>query len=230
MAGSIQNSQAKPSNSTPRPHHSGNPQGTANVAENGTPSAPVDVASSGVKNGATTNGTDNGNHHLLHDVGLSLVWSSAEQSSLEEGLVKYAGLTNNLAKYIKLAALLPEKTVRDVALRCIWITKKENGKRRKVEEQNASKKSKDKKEKLEAPTRPVAAVAARAPMPMYTPPPLPVDNDDGISNDGGSECWSTNVFILVRIHVWKARRGSFCWKTRFQVSSLHVYSPALGNL
>ncbi|KAH8974229.1 hypothetical protein BDL97_01G091000 [Sphagnum fallax] len=184
MAGSIQNSQAKPSNSTPRPHHTGNPQGTANVAENGTPSAPVDVASSGVKNGATTNGTDNGNHHLLHDVGLSLVWSSAEQSSLEEGLVKYAGLTNNLAKYIKLAALLPEKTVRDVALRCIWITKKENGKRRKVEEQNASKKSKDKKqEKLEAPTRPVAAVAPRVPMPMYTPPPPPVDNDDGISND-----------------------------------------------
>ncbi len=76
----------------------------------------------------------------------------------------------------------------------------------------------------------MAAVAPRVPMPMYTPPPPPIDNDDGISNDGGSECWSSNVFVLVRIHVWKARRGSFCWKTRFQVSSLHVYSPALGNL
>jgi hypothetical protein len=40
------------------------------------------------KNGATANGTDNGTHHLLHDVGLSLVWSPAEQSSLEEGLLK----------------------------------------------------------------------------------------------------------------------------------------------
>jgi hypothetical protein len=35
---------------------------------------------------------------------------------------RYAGQTNNLVKYIKLAALLPEKTVRDVALRCVWIT------------------------------------------------------------------------------------------------------------
>jgi hypothetical protein len=37
-------------------------------------------------------------------------------------LFRYAGQANNLVKYIKLAALLPEKTVRDVALRCIWIT------------------------------------------------------------------------------------------------------------
>jgi hypothetical protein len=64
-----------------------------------------------------------------------------------------------------------------------YAQKKENGKRRKVEEQNALKKTKDKKDKVEAPTRPVAAVAARVPMPMYTPPPPPIDNDDGISND-----------------------------------------------
>jgi hypothetical protein len=63
-------------------------------------------------------------------------------------LFRYAGQANNLVKYIKLAALLPEKTVRDVALRCIWITKKEDGERRKVEEQNSSKKTKDKKVSL----------------------------------------------------------------------------------
>jgi hypothetical protein len=99
-------------------------------------------------------------------------------------LFRYAGQANNLVKYIKLAALLPEKTVRDVALRCIWITKKEDGERRKVEEQNSSKKTKDKKEKAEAQlTRPLLEVAARVPPPMYTPPSTPVDNDDGISND-----------------------------------------------
>lgn len=184
MAGSIQNLQAKPNNSTLRLHHnSGSPRGVANVGENRTPPAGAVDGASGEKNGATTNGTPNSTHHLLHDIGLSVVWSSAEQSSLEEGLVKYAGQTNNLVKYIKLAALLPEKTVRDVALRCVWITKKENGKSRKVEEQNAFKKSKDRKEKVEAPTRPAAAVVARPPMPMYTPPQLPIDNDDGISND-----------------------------------------------
>ncbi|KAH8954503.1 hypothetical protein BDL97_08G081700 [Sphagnum fallax] len=188
MAGSVQNLAVRPSNSTLRPHHSENQQAAAaNGTDNGNPPSGVgggDGASSGVKkNGATANGTDNGTHHLLHDVGLSLIWSPAEQSSLEEGLLKYADQKNNLVKYIKLAALLPEKTVRDVALRCVWITNKENGKRRKVEEQNASKKTKDKKDKVEAPTRPVAAVAARVPMPMYTPPPPPIDNDDGISYD-----------------------------------------------
>ncbi|CAK9234178.1 unnamed protein product [Sphagnum troendelagicum] len=188
MAGSVQNLAVRPSNSTLRPHHSENQQAAAaNGTDNGHPPSGGgggDGASSGVKkNGATANGTDNGTHHLLHDVGLSLVWSPAEQSSLEEGLLKYADQKNNLVKYIKLAALLPEKTVRDVALRCVWITNKENGKRRKVEEQNASKKTKDKKDKVEAPTRPVAAVAGRVPMPMYTPPPPPIDNDDGISYD-----------------------------------------------
>ncbi|KAH9554725.1 hypothetical protein CY35_08G077500 [Sphagnum magellanicum] len=168
MAGSVQNLAVRPSNSTLRPHHSENQQAAAaNGTDNGNPpGGGGDGASSGVKkNGATANGTDNGTHHLLHDVGLSLVWSPTEQSSLEEGLLKsfvgrYAGQKNNLVKYIKLAALLPEKTVRDVALRCVWIT-----------------------DKVEAPTRPVAAVAARVPMPMYTPPPPPIDNDDGISKD-----------------------------------------------
>ncbi|CAM6077141.1 unnamed protein product [Sphagnum tenellum] len=188
-AGSFQKLQAKPTNPTLRsPHNSVNPQDAANAAKNGTIIIPssMDVASGVKKNGATTHGTENNNStcHLLHDIDLSLDWSSAEQSSLEEGLVKYAGQANNLVKYIKLAALLPEKTVRDVALRCIWITKKEDGERRKVEQQNSSKKTKDKKEKAEAQlTRPLLEVAARVPPPMYTPPSTPVDNDDGISND-----------------------------------------------
>uniref|UniRef100_A0A1D1Z5U2 Mycosubtilin synthase subunit A n=1 Tax=Anthurium amnicola TaxID=1678845 RepID=A0A1D1Z5U2_9ARAE len=49
-------------------------------------------------------------------------------------------------KYIKIAAMLQDKTVRDVALRCCWMMKK-NGKRRKQEECHTGKKMKDKKEK-----------------------------------------------------------------------------------
>lgn len=37
-------------------------------------------------------------------------------------LRRHAALTDNLAKYIKIAALLNEKTVRDVALRVRWMT------------------------------------------------------------------------------------------------------------
>jgi hypothetical protein len=94
MAGSVQNLAVRPSNSTLRPHHNENQQAAAaaNGSDNGNPpggGGGGDGAPSGVKkNGATANGTDNGTHHLLHDVGLSLVWSPAEQSSLEEGLLK----------------------------------------------------------------------------------------------------------------------------------------------
>jgi hypothetical protein len=37
-------------------------------------------------------------------------------------LSRFASETANLSKYIKIAALLPEKTVRDVAMRCRWMT------------------------------------------------------------------------------------------------------------
>ncbi|OVA01138.1 Protein of unknown function DUF3755 [Macleaya cordata] len=84
---------------------------------------------------------------LKHDLELAVEWSIEEQSKLEEGLVKYAEETS-IMRYIKIAATLPEKTVRDVALRCRWMTKKENGKRRKPEEHYMGKKMKDRKEKL----------------------------------------------------------------------------------
>lgn len=38
------------------------------------------------------------------------------------GFGRHAGQTNSLVKYIKIAALLNEKTVRDVALRVRWMT------------------------------------------------------------------------------------------------------------
>uniref|UniRef100_A0A7I4AMU1 Myb-like domain-containing protein n=1 Tax=Physcomitrium patens TaxID=3218 RepID=A0A7I4AMU1_PHYPA len=117
----------------------------------------------------------------LSTQGLALEWSAEEQSILEEALINHSSQMNNLVKYIKIAALLNEKTVRDVALRVRWMTKKENGKRRKDEVQTATKKTKDKKDKAEATSKamPASNVLSRSPMPMYSPP---IDNDDGISN------------------------------------------------
>ncbi|KVI03753.1 Homeodomain-like protein [Cynara cardunculus var. scolymus] len=82
---------------------------------------------------------------LKHSVDLSVQWSSDEQSLLEELLVKYAS-DNRVMRYAKIAGKLQDKTARDVALRCKWMTKKEIGKRRK--DDNLSRKHKDKKEKL----------------------------------------------------------------------------------
>ncbi|XP_024386881.1 uncharacterized protein [Physcomitrium patens] len=199
MAGSGPNVpvQAKANhNSAVKAHLQSNSQ---NAAGNGTTATPrysspatMDVASAappsnGATNGAVSNGNGspavNGgeNTSLKHDSGLALEWSAEEQSLLEETLNKHAALTDNLAKYIKIAALLNEKTVRDVALRVRWMTK-ENGKRRKDEVQNLTKKTKDKKDKAETTLKamPTSNIVPRSPMPMYSPPPI--DNDDGISN------------------------------------------------
>ncbi|KAF3794946.1 hypothetical protein EJ110_NYTH04642 [Nymphaea thermarum] len=83
---------------------------------------------------------------LKHDTGLAVDWSPEEQSILEKGLMKYAGEAN-IMKYVKIASELREKTVRDVALRCRWMTRKESGKRRKLEDCYSGKKLRDRKEK-----------------------------------------------------------------------------------
>ncbi|KAG9442333.1 hypothetical protein H6P81_018187 [Aristolochia fimbriata] len=84
---------------------------------------------------------------LKHDTGLAVDWSIEEQSILEEGLAKYSDMPT-MMRYIKIVAKIPDKTVRDVALRCRWMAKNHNGKRRKPEEQYTGKKMKDRKEKL----------------------------------------------------------------------------------
>ncbi|KAJ6813102.1 uncharacterized protein M6B38_145440 [Iris pallida] len=83
---------------------------------------------------------------LRHDTGLAVDWSLAEQAVLNDALLRFSD--EGMMKYIKIAALLPEKTVRDVALRCQWMAKKESVKRRKLEENYARKKIKDRKEKM----------------------------------------------------------------------------------
>ncbi|KAL4570042.1 hypothetical protein LXL04_025692 [Taraxacum kok-saghyz] len=80
---------------------------------------------------------------LKHDAGLAVEWSVEEQYKLEEGISKY-GNEPSIMRYIKIAATLRDKTVRDVALRCRWITRK----RRKLDELKMRKKLKDKKDTL----------------------------------------------------------------------------------
>ncbi|EOA37006.1 hypothetical protein CARUB_v10010034mg [Capsella rubella] len=65
---------------------------------------------------------------------LVMDWSVEEQYVLENGLAKLKD-EPKISKYVKIAATLPDKTVRDVALRCRWMTRK----RRKKEDINAAK-------------------------------------------------------------------------------------------
>ncbi|KAM3281392.1 putative protein isoform X2 [Capsicum chacoense] len=80
---------------------------------------------------------------LKHDTGLAVEWTIEELYKLDEGLIKYAN-EPRIMKYIKIAATLRDKNVRDVALRCRWITRK----RRKQEDYSLGKKMKDMKDKL----------------------------------------------------------------------------------
>ncbi|CAK7326929.1 unnamed protein product [Dovyalis caffra] len=80
---------------------------------------------------------------LKHDAGLAVEWSVEEQYKLEEGLHKYSD-EPSILRYIKIAAMLRDKTVRDVALRCRWMTRK----RRKGEDYSIGKKINNRKDKL----------------------------------------------------------------------------------
>ncbi|KAJ4867020.1 hypothetical protein Rs2_51446 [Raphanus sativus] len=55
------------------------------------------------------------------EAALVMDWSVEEQYVLENGLAKLKD-EPKFSKYVKIAAALPDKTVRDVALRCRWMT------------------------------------------------------------------------------------------------------------
>lgn len=151
------------------------------------------------------NGADNsvGLQALKHNTGLAVEWSIQEQAKLEDCLAKYAG-EPNISKYVKIATLLPDKTVRDVAIRCRWMSKKESGKRRKPEEQNATKKIKDKKEKTVDPSvKPTVPLVARSTVPMYNQQMLLAESDDGITYEeiGGltGQLLQQNAHVFIKI-------------------------------
>ncbi|KAM0855034.1 hypothetical protein ACQ4PT_050050 [Festuca glaucescens] len=77
-------------------------------------------------------------------------WTEYELAIFKEGLVRYAR-EPTIMKYIKIAAMLPTRTIRDVALRCQWTAGKES-RRRKPDEFYAGKRTRDLKEKMVAST------------------------------------------------------------------------------
>ncbi|KAL4567687.1 hypothetical protein LXL04_023279 [Taraxacum kok-saghyz] len=81
---------------------------------------------------------------LQQNNGVSVDWTPDEQSILEDGLAQYASEAN-IIRYAKIAVQLQNKTVREVALRCRWMFKRNIGKRSK-EDYILTRKSKDRKE------------------------------------------------------------------------------------
>lgn len=84
---------------------------------------------------------------LKYGAPMAVDWSYPELQMLNDGLHKYAN-EPGVMKYVKIAAMLQEKTVRDVAMRCQWMAKKQNTRRRKTEEHYLGKKMKDRKDKM----------------------------------------------------------------------------------
>ena len=71
----------------------------------------------------------------LYDVS----WSLEEQNTLEDGLLTYAeGAYDSLWRYVKIAANLPAKGVRDVALRVRWMKRKRAGEKTSAKRRKAS--------------------------------------------------------------------------------------------
>lgn len=102
------------------------------------------VSESGLSRGGTSSGSfvPGGSSGLKHDTGLAVEWSVEEQCTLERNLDKYKN-EPSIMKYIRIAAALPDKTVRDVALRCNWMSRK-----RRKQDEHSGKKVTNRKEKV----------------------------------------------------------------------------------
>ncbi|KAM0895402.1 hypothetical protein ACQ4PT_023848 [Festuca glaucescens] len=74
-------------------------------------------------------------------------WSDRELSILKEGLVRFVR-EPKIMRYIKIAATLPNRTIRDVALRCWWSTGKDR--RKKPDGFSTGKKLRDMKDQMVA--------------------------------------------------------------------------------
>ncbi|KAG6768727.1 uncharacterized protein [Populus alba] len=172
-----------------------NPSGTNNQDGNQAPS------SFNGNNPSNGNSDPPSGSSLKHNPGISTDWTFEEQTILEEGLVDFAEETN-VVRYAKIAMNLPNKTVRDVALRCRWMNKKEQSKRRK--EDNLARRSRDKKERHGDPSAKTSNfMAARPSVSPFATPMMPLESEEGISYDaiGGitGELLKQNAQILNQI-------------------------------
>ncbi|KAL0699324.1 hypothetical protein Bca4012_055446 [Brassica carinata] len=158
-----------------------NQEDSSAAAQKVTSSSPAAATNGSAVNSVDNKAADNSEtiSALRHNPGISVDWTHEEQSLLEDLLAKYAS-EPTIVRYAKIAMKMKDKTVRDVALRCRWMTKKENGKRRK--EDHSSRKSKDKKEKTtDSSAKSLSHMNVHPNGPSYAPPMMPIDTDDGIS-------------------------------------------------
>ncbi|KAI3667858.1 hypothetical protein L6452_42928 [Arctium lappa] len=156
---------------------SANPCANSN---NGTTTTTTTVNNGGRSAVPENSGVGPSQRALKHSVDLSMQWTPDEQSLLEELLVKYVS-DDRVVRYAKIAGKLQDKTARDVALRCRWMSKKEIGKRRK-DDNNLSRKHKDKKEKVgDQQAKPSSHATHRANGLPYAQLSVFMESDDGIS-------------------------------------------------
>lgn len=94
---------------------------------------------------------------LQHNAYLTVEWTPEEQSVVEELLVKYAS-ESKMYCYAQIARQLKDKYLRDVVLRCRWMSEKEKEKRGKG---HISRKNEDKEEKVADSMPKLAYVANR---------------------------------------------------------------------
>ncbi|CAL5068963.1 unnamed protein product [Urochloa decumbens] len=106
--------------------------------------APSVVVSTGSSNMPTDPGQS-----LKYGGPLAADWTHLELQILRDGLDKYVH-EQGIMKYIKIAASLPNKTVRDVAMRCQWVGKV-NTRRRKPQEHHTGRNIKERKDKFGEP-------------------------------------------------------------------------------
>ncbi|KAB5537961.1 hypothetical protein DKX38_015494 [Salix brachista] len=131
---------------------------------------------------------------LKHDAGLAVEWSVEEQYKLEEGLHKYAD-EPTILRYIKIAAMLRDKTVRDVALRCSYENFLQR-KRRKAEDYNMGKLINNRKDKLVESSSKMN-MAAVLPQNMTTYPQMMhhMDQSDPLPFEG----WVSGISGMARL-------------------------------
>ncbi|KAJ8559413.1 hypothetical protein K7X08_003471 [Anisodus acutangulus] len=156
------------------------------MAASANPSADNNNGGQEGTNSATSNGVsvpansviDPTKAALKNSAYLSVDWTPEDHSLLKELLVEYAS-DNKLHCYAKIAVQLKNKCVRDIVLRCRWMNKKENGKRRK--EDHSSRKNKDKKEEVTESMPKSTHVANLTNGPPYAQAVMSMDSDGGIS-------------------------------------------------
>ncbi|KAJ8755480.1 hypothetical protein K2173_019278 [Erythroxylum novogranatense] len=115
---------------------------------------------------------------LKHNPGISTDWSLKEQAILNAGLAQRSPAESLVTVYANISMKLPNKTVRDVALRCRWLTKKENSKRRK--DGNLAGKGKEKMGRVSTHSTRTSQLMARPNVPRCTTLRMSADTDDDV--------------------------------------------------